>query len=215
MTRLIRVSSHGYAYAYVIGAALLGSCGGSDKPTAKSCPIGDPTAPAELQIVNLEADQATVNLTQASDLVPLVPPPQGGWIVLLGARARNLDGCQLTLTTALVDACTGQILQVDVRPTQLELGDDGWGVSSLTTFGNLPVCPQLTATRDLHDVPYIVKVVVEDTHGQKASAQLSIIPTCGTEPSRCTCECARDYVMGQSCDQPPIDAGVSTCVDAP
>jgi hypothetical protein len=195
-------------------AVLVIGCGGDPKPQPP-CPIGDQSAPAELQIVNLEADEATVSMTQAMAKVPLVPPPQGGWIVLLGARARNLDGCGLALTTALVDACDGQILQIDKRPTHLELGADGWGVSSLTTFGNLPVCPQLTATRDLHDVPYTVNVVVEDIHHKKASASLTIIPTCGTDPSRCACECARDYVVGSACNQPAVDAGVPpACVDA-
>ena len=66
------------------------------------------------------------------------------------------------LTTVLIDACSNAIIQIDRRPTKLEVGSDGWGVSSVTTFGNLPVCPQPTATRDLHDVPYIVKVQVDD-----------------------------------------------------
>ncbi len=182
----------------------------------KSCPIGDLTAPAELEIVNLGSDQATISKTQAQASVPLIPPPQGGWIILIGARARNLDGCRLNLTTALVDACTGEILSIDKRPTLLEVGADGWGVSSVTTFGNLPVCPVLTATRDLHEVPYIVNVLVEDASGKQASASITIVPTCGDEPSRCRCECARDYTTGQSCDLPPVDAGApETCVDAP
>lgn len=195
--------------------AVLGGCGGGGGSTQKSCPIGDLTQPAQLEIVNLGADQATVNQTQASAKVPLIPPPQGGWIMLIGARAKNVDGCQLTLTTALLDACDGTILQLDRRPTVLEEGSDGWGTSSLTTYGNLPVCPTLTATRDLHEQPYVVQVVIEDVNGQKASKSITVVPTCGDEPSRCTCECAFDYKTGQSCDMPPVDAGTpATCVDA-
>lgn len=195
-------------------AALAVGCGGGGSKV-EPCPIGDPSAPAELQIVNLEADQATVSVTQSMAKVPLIPPPQGGWIVLLGARARNLDGCQATLTTALIDTCDGQILQIDKRPTRLEMGADGWGVSSVTTFGNLPVCPQLTATRDLHDVPYEIRVQIEDVHGQKATASMTVVPVCSAGPSRCMCECARDYTVGSSCEQPVVDAGAPpACVDA-
>lgn len=180
----------------LLGFALVVGCGSDPKP---SCPIGDLSAPVELQIMNLEADQATVVATQAMAKVPLVAPPQGGWIVLLGARARNLDGCQVSLTTALVDAIDGQILQLDRRPTRLEVDAEGWGVSSLTTFGNLPVCPQLTATRNLHGEPYLVKVIVEDDRGKKAEASLTVIPTCAADGSRCTCECDRNYVVGNPC----------------
>jgi hypothetical protein len=79
----------------------------------------------------------------------------------------------------------------------------------LTTFGNLPVCPQLTATRDLHDVPYIIKVSVEDADGQKATASLTVVPTCPVEASRCTCECDRDYVVGNEC--PTVVVPHETC----
>jgi hypothetical protein len=193
--------------AGAIGAPACGGDSGRDAPEAERCPIGDISAPAEIEIVHLDAQNAVIK-TQAMASVPLQAPPQGGWIVLLGARARNIDGCRLTLTTALIDACTNQIIQVDVRPTRLVPGSDGWGVSSVTTFGNLPVCPQATATRDLHDVPYIVRVVVEDSDGKKATAELTVVPVCPDSPPLCTCKCARDYVLGSACETMATDAGV-------
>lgn len=188
-------------------------CGGG--ASGVHCPIGDLASPAELEIVHLDTSN-TVIQSQPMASVPLVAPPQGGWIVLLGARARNIDGCQVTLTTALVDACDGQIIQIDRRPTHLDPGADGWGTSTVNTFGNLPVCPQLTATRDLHDVPYVINVVVEDTGGQKASASLTVVPTCPAGSALCLCQCSRDYVVGSDCTTPPPDAGVSggMCADA-
>jgi hypothetical protein len=185
-------------------------CGGesrSDAPEAQHCPIGDMAAPAELEIVHLDARNAVIN-TQPMQTVPLLAPPQGGWIVLLGARARNIDGCRVKLTTALIDACNNEIIQVDQRPTLLEKTSDGWGVSSATTFGNLPVCPQLTATRDLHDVPYIMQVTLEDDDGRKATAKITVVPVCPENTPLCTCQCARDYVVGSDCGAAPADAGV-------
>ena len=188
--------------------AALAGCGGgesgSDAHETKPCPIGDMSAPAELQIVHLDAQNTVIN-TQPMQIVPLMQPPQGGWIVLLGARARNIDGCRLTLTTALIDACNDQIVQIDRRPTLLVKGSDGWGVSSATTFGNLPVCPQLTASRDQHDVPYIMQVVVEDDDGRKATAQLTLVPACPANTPLCTCQCGRDYVIGSECGAGPFD----------
>lgn len=184
----------------LFGGALLwtGCGGGSSAIPDPTCPIGDMSAPAEMQIVHLDENNALVE-TQAMQTVPLIAPPQGGWIVLLGVRARNIDGCQVTLTTALVDECDDQLIQIDKRPTQLELGADGWGVSSVTTFGNLPVCPQLTAARDLDNVPYQIKVTIEDRDGQKASSTMTVVPTCPGGASRCSCECDRDYVVGKEC----------------
>jgi hypothetical protein len=191
----------------LIGAVLLG-CGGGDDEDSKRCPIGDLSAPAEIEIVHLDASQQVVK-TEAMAKVPLQPPPQGGWILLLGVRARNIDGCQITLTTVLRDTCSHDLMKLEKRPTKLEVGDDGWGVSTSTTFSNLQVCPTLTATRDLHEEPYIIEVTVEDVDHKKASASLTVVPTCLDDASRCPCECARDYQTGDMCSTVPVDAGVT------
>jgi hypothetical protein len=196
---MVNRAARGAALGAVLGCALLIGCTSDPKV---------PQPPAEIQIVHQDANNMVIE-TQPMMQVPLIPPPQGGWIVLLGVRAKNIDSANATLTTALVDSCDSQIIQIDKRPTKLEMGADGWAVSSLTTFGNLPVCPQLTATRDLHDVPYLVKVSVEDTAGQKATAEVTVVPTCPTEASRCTCECDRDYVVGAEC--PVIVTPHGTC----
>jgi hypothetical protein len=164
--------------------------------------------PAEIQIVHQDASFAIID-TQPMAQVPLIAPPQGGWIVLLGVRAKNVDALNTTLTTALVDPCDGQVLQLDSRLTRLDMGADGWAVSSLTSFGNLPVCPQLTSTRDLDNVPYTVTVSVEDDNGQSATSSLTIVPTCPTDASRCPCECDRDYVVGNAC--PTVAVPHPTC----
>ena len=185
----------------VAGTLAMAACGGESTPDAREaerCPIGDMSAAPEVEIMHLDGQSAVVQ-TQAMAQVPLLAPPQGGWIVLLGAKARNIDGCRLTLKTVLVDACNDQILQIDSRPTKLEVGSDGWGVSSATTFGNLPVCPQLTAERDLHDAPYRVQVILEDGDGKKGQADMTIVPVCPANTPLCTCQCGRDYVIGTDC----------------
>jgi hypothetical protein len=191
-----------FALAFAVLATAALGCGGEDPPQTKPCPIGDMSAAPELQIVHLDA-QNTVITTQPMQVVPLLQPPQGGWIVLLGARARNIDGCRLTLTTVLIDGCNGEILDLDQRPTVLVEGSDGWGVSSATTFGNLPVCPHLTAARDQHNAPYRMQVVIEDDDGRKATSELTLVPACPPNTPLCTCQCARDYVIGAECTTPP------------
>lgn len=212
--RLLRIALAGCVV--VPGVPGVIGCGGESARDAGPvrCPIGDLSAPPEIEIVHLDATN-TMFKTQAMDRVPLQAPPQGGWIVLLGARARNIDGCRVALKTVLVDACTNAVIKLDDRPTLLEIGSDGWGTSSLTTFGNLPVCPQATATRDLHDVPYVVTVILEDADGKRAEAQRTIVPTCPPSTPLCNCQCARDYVIGSECGTTTTDAGVpGSCIDA-
>ena len=191
------------------GAIALGCGGGEPHPDASEtqpCPIGDLGAPAELEIVHLDAQNTVVEST-AMMAVPLIQPPQGGWIVLLGARARNIDGCRISLTTALIDPCNDEILKIDQRPTKLIVGSDGWGVSSVTAFSNLEVCPHIASTRDLDDVPYILRVRIEDDEGRKAQTEITLVPTCPAGMAMCNCQCARDYVVGSQCGpMPPHDS---------
>lgn len=182
----------------ILFAVAMFGCGGNGEPEPERCPIGDLAAPAEAELFFLDPNNLVVAPTATGE-VPLMVPPQGGWIVLVGVRARNLDGCSSTLTTALVDTEDGQILKIDQRQTELELDASGWGMSRASTVGNLQVCPQLTATRDLHGQPYVISAVVEDADGKQATTQMTITPACPSGDSRCQCECARDYVVGDVC----------------
>jgi hypothetical protein len=168
-------------------------------PVAR-CPIGDPTQPAQLEIIHLDTAFQVVTTTP-DGVVPLVQPPQGGWIAMLGARATNIDGCRVDLTTSFRDTASGPVIKVDRRPTTLDDAGDGFGVTSAIGIGNLPFCPQLTAARDLHDQPYVVTVSLDDAYGQHAEQSLTIIPVCpDPDPTgRCLCECSKDYVVGGAC----------------
>lgn len=195
-------------------AAVLVVCaacsGGHKTPDALvRCPLGDPTQPAQLEIYHQDRAFTRVKTTPGAQ-VPLIAPPQGGWIVLLGARATNLDACHLTLTTSFRDTCGGAIIQVDRRPTQLDDTGDGWGLTNLNSFGNLPICPEVTAKQDLHDVPYEVTVTLEDLDGQKATQSIVIDPVCpDPDPTgQCLCTCDHNYVLGGPCPPGGPDAGV-------
>jgi len=201
---VIRRRAASTMFAGVIAGALAPpACGGESTPDAREaerCPIGDMSAAPEVEIMHLDAQSAVVQ-TQAMAQVPLIPPPQGGWIVLLGARATNVDGCRVDLTTSFRDGPGAAVLKVDRRPTLLDDTGDGWGTTRPTEAGNLPICPQATAARDLHDEAYEVTVALEDAYGQQASRSIVIVPTCPAQDptGRCRCECARGYVVGGPC----------------
>jgi hypothetical protein len=203
--------------AIFAGGAAVASCsgGGGAADALGTCPLGDPNAAAMLEIVHLDASSNVVR-TQPGAQVPLLPPPQGGWIFLLGARATNLDGCRATITTSFRDVCGTAVIGLDRRPTHLDATGDGWGQTSLISYGNLPVCPQAIVTRDLHDQPYVVTVEIDDVTGKHASASLTVTPVCpDPDPSGlCQCQCDHNYVLGSSCPVGGADAGVTSCPDA-
>ena len=202
--------SRGLALASLLLTACSGSSTTTDAPL-KRCPFGDASAPAQIEIVHLDESGLTVIDTLPGAEVPLNPPPQGGWILLLGVRATNVDGCQMTLTTSFREPCSDAIVKLDQRPAKLEDLGNGWGRTTLGSFGNLPLCPQLSSQRNLHDEPYEVTVAVSDLDGKEASKSITITPVCPAGADRCTCECDRNYVVGGACPPGGVDAGVPAC----
>lgn len=194
-------------------SGLLAACSSSDDRDAGTtrvrCPIGDLAQPLELEIVHQDRDGNLVR-TQPGAEVPLIIPPQGGHVLFIGARARNLD-CEIDLTVSLRDECDKSVIAVEQRPATLAIGSDGWGEPAFpahpTHYGNLPACPQAAASRDIEGEPYLLRLVVEDLDGKKGEASLEIIPTCGAAKREdCLCECDKDFVLGGPC-APDTDSG--------
>jgi len=92
---------------------------------------------------------------QSGGTVPLVTPPQGGRVIFLGVRATNVDPCAVKITGAIRDPATKQV-RVDARTVNLSPSGDGYGVSvdsSISSFANVPVCPNEWASTDAFDQP--------------------------------------------------------------
>ena len=133
-----------------------GDGGDGGDPFACVPAIGDLQAAPELIAIR-SGDPDGVELTDGA-VVPMMAPPQGGIILLVGVRAKNVDGCALQLTAALRDPGTNQVIAIESRPAQLRLGGGGWGVpveSQFFSMANLAVCPAAAATRDVFDQPWL------------------------------------------------------------
>jgi hypothetical protein len=152
-------------------------------------------APMELELFHLD-DQDAIITTMPDDRVPMRIPPQGGWAVILGVRARNLDGCGATITTSFRDICNDRILKVDVRPMNLEDNGDGRGITTLDTVSNLQLCPTATAERNLFEEPFRFTIEVMDYDGRFGLTQMQFVPTCPADTPMCECECDQRHVIG-------------------
>lgn len=204
----------------LLPSLLLLSCTSDDGPpdAAVTCFVGDPGAPPEMQLVHHTASGQPLAFTD-NGTVPLILPPQGGKVMLVGVRAKNLDGCPLTIATALIDPCTQAVVALERRPVLMEEQADGWLAplqpAEISNYSNLPACPRANLTRDVHGQAYELVVSIEDKAKRKVERRVMITPTCNQPEfqEQCECECSQGYTLGGTCD-PTQDAGVAATCDA-
>jgi hypothetical protein len=196
------------AAAAAVWLVLGGGCG-DDGPTV--CPIGDRSLPIEIVPVHWPADGDVTDLADGGD-VDLVRPLQGGKVIFVGVRARNVDGCNLQLTAALRALGSQQVIALEQRPVQLAVGSDGWGhaASAFDHLANVPACPNAAATVDVDGATWRLELRLEEPGGRMAETSLTVRPRCGLADQRdeCACECDSDFQIGGACPTDPVDAGV-------
>ncbi len=198
--------------ALLIALAVVTGCGTEGAAVAGECFVGDRDAAPELQLVYRDADGRLTAVGHMSE-VPLIQPPQGGKVMFIGARARNIDGCSVLMSSALIDPDTGAVISLERRPIFLDVGEDGWleprqpapssDVSPTFTsnFSNLPACPRSNLTKAIAGEVYELRVSIEDGAGRRSETSVEVVPVCG-EPGRmslCSCECSLGYTLGGSC----------------
>jgi hypothetical protein len=192
--------------------AFAASCGSSDCPTF----IGDPAQAPAIDMVTLDAAFAVHTAGDGSELA-LIRPPQGGKIVLVGARARNVCAGPIQVTGAVTDLCTGRVVGLESRTVLYVAAADG-GVADvkepaqISSYANVAVCPNNVAARDLDGEPYRVTVTIQDKLGRVAEKVITATPVCA-EPEderECRCTCRAGYANGDTCAGfpdagPPVD----------
>jgi hypothetical protein len=170
------------------------------------CIIGDENAEAEIVLVYRTVDGEVADL-EDNGTVPLILPPQGGKVTLVGVRAKNVT-CRLLLNANLSNSlCGGTIIGLEGRPVDLVEGDDGFGYpaapDTLQNYVNIPVCPTFASTRDGDDQPYALQLRatevrrLDEETARTHVFNATVTPVCA-EPDifdDCTCECDADLVL--------------------
>jgi hypothetical protein len=184
-----------------------------------ACPsgvLGDATKDIDFELRVVHADGTDNPINDGED-IPLILPPQGGRVVFVGVRATNIDSCDLTLTGAIRDETSNQVV-FDKRTVNLNPTGDGWGTSGAPTqsisaarekYANVPMCPNQWATSDIFDHEFKLEVTLEDRAHRKLMKSIRVTPRCA-EPDKkaeCLCLCKLGYVLGEKCD---ADAGGDT-----
>jgi hypothetical protein len=201
--------------ALLLGAPLaLSGC--SDDAPPDDCPVGDPSQPIAIQLVQWSQGQA-VDLVDGGQ-IGLIYPPQGGYVVLPSVRASNVDGCVVQLSASLRDTETNRILGLEQRPINLAARGDGTAgpaqEAELSDYANVSACPNAALERDMDGTSYRLNVRITDRTGRMAEQAIMVTPDC-LGVADCACLCDADYVLGDSCDGEPSDGGVDASPDAP
>jgi hypothetical protein len=164
--------------------------------------------PPVIEVLGLGPNMTSVPI-QGGSMVTLAFPPQGGRVIFAGVRATNLDPCGVQLTGVVRDETTKQV-RLDSRTMNLLPSGDGWGASDptdISTFANVPVCPNEWSKTNLYGTEYELEIDVTDSKGRTASQIVKVIPAC-SEPAHaadCLCICMGGYMLGESC----ADAGAA------
>lgn len=194
--------------AWLAAAAALAGC--SDDPPA-TCGFGDRSLPVEIAPVHVVAG-ALADLGDG-DPVELHRPLQGGKVIYVGVQARNVDGCNVTLTAALRDPQSRLILNLEQRLVRLVDGGAGWAVPDqpLTQMtANVAACPSAVATTDVDQSEWELELRLDDGPGRTATTSVRVRPVCAVpeELDECQCQCDADFELGQPCPVDPVDGGL-------
>ena len=173
--------------------------------------VGDPCAPLEVEVLYFDVDQENHPIAAGAE-IPLICPPQGGRVMFLGVRARNVDPCGVSLTGALRDVDSNAV-RVEQRIVNLAPTDDGWAESSpgdISNFANVPICPNQWTDKTIYESDFRLELVLQDRCGRQVQKQETVRPAC-SEPGHegeCRCMCRAGYVLGEPC---PEAAGEEPC----
>ena len=144
--------------------------------------------------------------------IPMENPPQGGFVMYIGARARNVDACGIEVAGTLRDPTTLAQLGFDARDTDMLKTADGWGevdAKDNSNESNVNACPDYVGG-DRVNGDYLLEMKVTDREKRTATVSHHVKLICDPaldpdEAARCACECKANYKLG-ICDV-SLDAG--------
>jgi hypothetical protein len=164
--------------------------------------IGDPSLPPEAQALLGDGESPMLDQASAGAIALLEPPPQGGYVIYVGARARNLGASGVRIAGELHDAVSGELIGVDARQTDLVADPDGWASTRAdpTQLANISPCPDYT-NQDVHDQSYNLVLTITDREQRTASTTVRVVPRCQlADPALqrdCLCSCSAGYTLGK------------------
>lgn len=187
----------------LIAVALGAGCGDGPRASCALGFIGDSSLPPEVELVVTDGASGLTRPLVDGDSVQLRPPPQGGFVFYVGARARNMDACDIGFTGDLREISTGRSVAYAARNVNLKPSPDGWGQSDatvITSFVHMNPCPNYEP-EELVARPYRLDFEVRDRSERRKTVTVSIVPQCMLTDARqqmqCSCQCSAGFFPGK------------------
>src|SRR5687767_14346260 len=95
----------------VLALLVLAGCGNDGGSDSGICVVGDLSAEPEVELVYRTVG-GTMEALGDGTAVPLQTPPQGGKVIYVGVRVKNVDLCGASLQAAVRDPCTNRVLGI-------------------------------------------------------------------------------------------------------
>lgn len=182
---------------------------GRDRDDASHDALDDDDAPRELVVLPAQfvAENVPLRMLAEGDSIDLWPAPQGGHVVLVAAKVRNLVGDTVLLRVRARYPDTPFIVAEEARSVKMvpapgEPGTMQPELETRTQVAHIPLCPDYDPT-DIVNRPLEFVVQVTSTAGeerQSGAVALHLYPTCDpgtTDEPFCRCECSANYVLGK------------------
>jgi hypothetical protein len=151
-------------------------------------------------------EQMPMRMLGAGDPVDLWNAPQGGHVVLLGAKVKNLTSDTATLKVRFRRPDTGLIVAEEGRTVKMVPVPDEPGVMqpdlrSRSQVSNVPLCPSydhIGIVDESFDMEVMVTALYTDPV-ESGTTTLRVVASCSTpsDEAFCRCECEADYFLGK------------------
>ncbi len=175
-------------------------------------PLGDPHQPIAMKLMAAAVNDmapfmyaGTPQPLANGGTVPIIAPPQGGFVVYIGARATNIDPCGVQVSGVITDTASN-LVRVDERTANLTPYGDGWGGPMdhdplAPALANVAVCPNEWASSDAYGVPFKLTISLTERSGRKASRSIQATLSCAEPQNKasCSCQCKKGYMLGETC----------------
>ena len=179
--------------------------GGVDRGDAAETEEGT-SAKLEIFAAQFTEETMPMRMLAAGDPVDLWNAPQGGHVVLLGAKVKNLSSDTATLKVRFRQPDGGVIVAEEGRTVKMVPVPDEPGlmqpdIRSRSQVSNVPLCPSygpIGIVDRTFDIEVSLTALYTDPV-QTGTTTLRVVARCSTpdDEAFCRCECEPDYYLGK------------------
>lgn len=189
------------------GGAGAGSSGTGGTGAGGTSGTGPGPRDLEVEAVMYTPSDLPVVVLREEDPIELWRAPQGGHVLLVGARVRGLDSDTIELRARLRDRETRVIVSEEARTVVMQPvhGEPDVQITdrrSNSQSAHVAACPNyedLDVVGRLHDLEVEVTELYADFSFGKAT--VAVMPSClqarDADRTLCQCECEASYVLGK------------------